>query len=176
MATVPATRTWVAAEVVLASHFNNNIRDVLNYLLAPPILDIRQTTTQSIPDNTHTANTFNTEDQDSSGMHSTLTNTDRCTAVYPGWYQFSGGASFEGNATGMRGTYWDKNAAAVNGSNTLGPNNGTSPWQGATRTKYIFLNVNDYGRLMVYQNSGAARNTAVTAQEQPHISAHWLSN
>lgn len=177
MTTVPVTRTFVAGEVVLASYFNTNINGPIGFLLAPPILEIRQTTLMTVTTSTWTAATFTTEDVDSSGMHSTSSNTDRCTAVYPGWYQFSGGSGWAANSTGARGTYWDVNAAALNGSQTLEPpltTGNTSIYP--SRTKQIFLNVSDYARLMIWQSSGGNLNTAVSTTEQPHISGRWVSN
>lgn len=176
MAVVPATRTWVAGEVVTAAHFNTNIRDVFNYLLAPPILKIRQTTLQSIANNTHTALTFTTEDVDSSGMHSTSVNTSRATAVYPGWYSTAGGTSFAGNVTGVRGTYWSINATPVNGSNVLLVATSAAAVQTPARGDLVFLNVGDYLELFTYQNSGGNLNTSVTAQEQPSMVCIWESN
>jgi hypothetical protein len=176
MAVVPATRTWVAGEVVTAAHFNTNIRDVFNYLLAKPILKCRQTGAQSIANNTHTALTFGAEDVDSSGMHSTSVNTSRATAVYAGWYSPSGGTSFAGNTTGVRGTYWSVNATPVNGSNTLQIATSAAATQFPARTDLVFLNVNDYLEEFTYQNSGGSLNTSVTAQEQPSMVVRWESN
>lgn len=176
MAVVPATRTWVAGEVVTAAHFNTNIRDVFNYLLAKPIMKIRQTGAQSIPNNTHTALTFGAESFDTSGMHSTSVNTSRATAVYPGYYALAGGTSFAGNVTGVRGTYWSVNATPVDGSNALGPAVSAAAVQFPARGDMVFLNVGDYVELFTYQNSGGALNTSVTAQEQPSMVAQWESN
>lgn len=176
MATVPVTRTWVAGEVVTAAHFNTNIRDVFNFLLAPPIAELRQASAQSIPNNTHTAVTFDSEDVDSAGGHSLVTNTSRYTFQYPGWYELAGGHSFATDAVGARGSYWAKNGTAVNGSNTVLPTVSGLSWCGPARTKQVFGNVSDYAELFVYQGRGSALNTSVTAQEMPHASIRWVSN
>ena len=176
MATVPVTRTAVTGEVTIAAHFNDNIRDPLNYLLAKPILKVRQTGAQSIPNNAHTAQLFDAEDVDSSGMHSTSVNTSRATAVYPGYMSPSGGISFAGNATATRGSYWAKSGTPINGSNTLQSAVQATAYQAATRADLVFFNVGDYCELFVYQNSGGALNTSVTAQEQPSMAMRWESN
>lgn len=176
MATVPVTRTWVAGEVVTAAHFNTNIRDVFNYLLARPILEIRQITVQSLANIAWTVYTFTSETVDSSGMHSTTVNTSRCTAVYPGWYGVSGTLSIETNATGSRVTNWWKNAAEFGkrvSMNGFTGENGNIP----LTTQKIFLNVGDYLEAGMYQSSGAARNTAVTVTaDQSLVAMIWESN
>ena len=60
--------------------------------------------TQSIPDITDTAVTFNSEDWDNAGMHSTSVNTSRFTVPvgFAGRWSFDYGASFVANATGVR--------------------------------------------------------------------------
>lgn len=176
MTAVPATRTWVAGEVVTAAHFNTNIRDVFNFLLARPILKARQTAAQSIANNTHTALTFGAETVDSSGMHSTSSNTSRATAVYPGWYSADGGFSFAGNVTGARGSYWGVNATPLDGSNVLITATLATAMQNSARGDMPFLNVSDYLELFTYQSSGGALNTSVTAQEQPSMVVRWESN
>lgn len=176
MATVPVTRTWVAGEVVLASHFNTNIRDVLQYLLAPPIFEGRQIVAQSFTTAVAAGITMTAEDIDSSGMHSTVSNTDRVTAVYPGWYEGGGGNSFASNATGARGSQWSVNGTVVNGSRNIGPTLSGAAWAGAARVKKMFCNVNDIMRLEGLQTSGGNLNSDVTAELQPNVSIKWISN
>lgn len=176
MATVPVTRTWVAGEVVTAAHFNTNIRDVLQFLLAPPIFRGRQTSAQSIANITSVAITLDTEDFDTAGGHSTVSNTSRYTAVYPGYYQHSGGLSYSSDATGTRAAEWGKNGTLINGGSALlSAVNGNST-RLATRTDYTFLNVGDYLELFAFQNRGSALNTAVTNQEQSTMAVKWESN
>jgi len=175
MATVPITRTAVAGEVTLAAHFNANIRDVLNFLLAPPIFELRQTAAQTLTTGVWTALTFDVEDLDSAGGHSTVTNTSRYTAVYPGWYQYGGGYGTAANAGGVRGTRPAVNGTTLNGGNTLevGSANATAY---PSRTKHIFLNVTDYAELQAFQSSGGNLATAITADQQSSNSGRWVSN
>jgi len=174
---VPTTLTAVAGAVLTASEWNTNNRDVENWSLAPAICQVRQTSAQSLSNNTNTALLFDTEDVDSTGMHSTSSNTSRITAVYPGWYQFSGGYSAAANATGVRVSSFQVNSTVVNGSGS----DQTSVAAGTTvrmptRTILIFLNVGDFCELAALQTSGGALNTAVTTSEQPHCTAIWTSN
>lgn len=178
MATVPVTRTWVAGEVVLASHFNTNIRDVLNFLLARPIFKGRQTVAQTLTTGVATVITFDVEDVDSAGGHSTVSNTGRYTAVYPGWYSTGGGIAYAANATGVRTTGWRINGTAIPSGFTLyAAGMATNSLQEGTRPGMVFLNVNDYLELIGTQTSGGNLNTAVGATgEQPDMVVRWESN
>lgn len=178
MATVPTTRTWVAGEIVTAAYMNNTIRDVDNWLLAPAICKVRQTVAQSLTTSgTPAAITFDAEDVDSTGMHSTVTNISRITAVYPGWYWVGGGISYAINATGVRTTAWRINGAATPDGNTLRPGFATFSAQMPARASLYFLNVGDYLELFATQTSGGALSTAVAnTGEQPNASVVWASN
>lgn len=176
MATVPVTRTWVPGEVVTAPHFNDNIRDVLLYLLAKPIVQCRQTTTaQTLTNNTWTNITFNTEDVDSSGMHSTSSNTDRFVAVYPGWYRFSGAPSFASNATSYRGARWAKNGTAIDSANIIQAAVAAITAVHALSV-LIFLPVGEYATLQALQNSGGNLDTSVVSSAQSTVNGEWVSN
>lgn len=178
MATVPVTRTWVAGEVVTAGYMNNNITAVLNWLLAPAICQVRQIVAQSIANGgTGTNLTFTAEDVDTTGMHSTSSNTSRLTAVYPGWYFANATPSYAANTAGVRGGAW-----RVNGATTLaGINTFIAATISATlcvpcRPILLFLNVGDYIEIAGYQTSGAGLNTVVTTGEQPSCTVFWVSN
>lgn len=177
MTAIPATRTWTAGEVVTDTMFNSTIRDVCNFLLAPPIFRARQTVAQSIVTSTNTALTFTTEDVDSAGGHSTSVNTSRYTAVYPGWYVPSGGPCFETNATGIRLVDWGKNGTAIDGCRDLRPAvSGFVHSQGA-RVEKMFLNVGDYAEMIVLHTKGTNLLTSVAAgPEQPSFNMNWESS
>lgn len=177
MATVPVSRTWVAGEIVTAAHFNTNIRDVLNWLLAPAICKVRQTAAQTLTTGVAAAIVMDAEDVDSTGMHSTVTNPSRLTAVYPGQYMHGGGISYAINATGVRTTGWRVNGVAVADGATLRPAFASFSAQMPARTIMSYLNVGDYVELWGTQTSGGNLNTAVAnSGEQPGASVHWISN
>lgn len=175
MATVPVTRVWVAGEVVTSAYMNNNVTGPTAWLLAPAICQLRQIVAQSIANNSYTAVTFTAEDVDTTGMHSTVSNTSRMTAVYPGWYHHDGGSSIVAGATGVRGCRWAVNGTAVNASGLLFPANAAATIS-AARSMLIFLNVGDYSELQQYQNQGSAQNTVATAESQASATAWWASN
>lgn len=178
MAVVPSTRTWVAGEVVTASHFNSNIRDVLLYLLSPPIMELRQTSAQTIgTGGSFAAFTFTTEDFDSSGMHSNSVNTSRATAVYPGYYLHHGATAYGPNGTGSRGSRWAVNGTEVNSSEIMLPTVGASfNHCNPARGRFLFLNVGDYSELLGWQTSGGNLNTPAGAQAGASFGMIWESN
>jgi len=167
----------VAGEVVTAAHFNTNIRDVFNFLLAVPILEARQTVAQTLTTGTGAAVTMTAEDVDTSGMHSTTVNTSRCTAAYPGWYQYAGLTATVANATGRRGNWWTVNAVIASSSQITSPATAASDCEIATRTKQLFQNVGDYVEMFAYQESGGNLNTTVAFPGPTSgVSGRWVSN
>lgn len=175
MATVPSFRTWTAGEIVAASYMNSNIRDAGNFFLATPVFEGRQTVSQNASSSTDTAITFDTEDIDNDGGHSTSSNTSRFTAQTAGRYQVSGGVGWNGNATGRR-----EAIIAVNGTRNNGSEAGVAVGGNAnsvyvpSRTKTIFLNVNDYVEIFGWQDSGGTLGTWVTTSGQSSMSVRWI--
>lgn len=176
MTAVPVTRTFVAGEVVLASHFNTNIRDVLNFLLNPPIFQGRQTSSQTFTTGVEAAVTLDVEDVDSAGGHSTVTNTSRYTAVYPGWYWPGSGTSYVANATGGRNAAYKVNGTNVNAGGVTVPGQATLSTRVPGRGMLVFLNVGDYIELWGYQSSGGNLGSSVTGIDQPGLTVKWVSN
>jgi hypothetical protein len=176
VATVPVTRTWVAGEVVTAAYMNNNITAVLGWLLAPAICQVRQIVSQNLTSGTFAPLTFTAEDVDTTGMHSTVSNTDRLTAVYPGWYGAAGALGIAGNVNGRRGGVWRINTVDVNGSGVLLPSPSTAPIV-PFATVLVFLNVGDYLQAAGFQDSGTSPLTTTTvAYNQSRASVWWASN
>jgi len=178
MTTVPVTHTFSAGEVVTDTTMNKNVTAPLNFLLARPILRARQTVAQSIASGgAGSALTFDSEDVDSSGMHSTSSNTSRATATYPGWYLFAGNGSLVQNATGLRTLSWNVNGSAQSGagSNDSGGGAGIDFRHPATPSLF-FLNVGDFVELILFQNSGGSLNTEVSGSQQSTMMCVWESN
>ena len=177
MTAVPVPRTWAAGEVITSSRLNVNISDVLTFLSNPPITQVRQTSVQSLTSGSQSVLLFDAEDVDSSGMHSTSSNTGRATAVYPGWYQFSGGVGIATNATGRRGfRFMTNGTTVVPGSPVMYFPASAGQTEVAGRTVLIFLNVGDYVEAQAFQDSGGALNTTVIAPDQPAMTCKWVSN
>ena len=178
MTAVPVTRSFVAGEVVLASYFNTNINGPIGWLLARAIVRCRQTSAQSLTSASYQAVTFDTEDVDSTGMHSTVTNATRFTAVYPGWYMFGGGVGFSSLATpaGRRGVRFSVNGTVLNGTANQFQSSSTSSGALTGRNTLLFLNVNDYVEIQAFFEGGGTLNLSVTAEQQPSCDGVWQSN
>jgi hypothetical protein len=181
MTAVPTTRTWVAGEVVTAAFMNNTIRDVDNFLLARPQCLVNMASAQSLTTGTWIALNFDTETVDTTGMHSTSSNTDRLTAVYPGWYQLSGAYAPTSNAVGARGARYSTALAAtptteviLDASQLLFPTVALGIFP--ARTMPAFLNVGDVAREQAFQSSGGNLGVSNTANERSGFYALWTSN
>lgn len=177
MAAVPATRTWVAGEVVTASLLNTYLRDVLNWLLAPAILRVRQTVSQNLTSGTAAVVTFDTEDVDSTGMHSTVSQTSRATAVYPGWMRTGGGICVAANATNARAALWSVNGTNLNGGDAQIQASSSGITAVPARSILVYLNVGDYLEEKAFQNSGTSPlATGVSSSNQSSMDLTWESN
>jgi hypothetical protein len=114
--------------------------------------------------------TFDSEDWDTAGFHSTTTNTSRLTVPvgYSGTYLITGTAQFEANATGQR-IY----ELLVNGTSKVGHIQNTD----ATAANRMASNVltlyqlddDDYVELTVYQNSGGNLDVRAVASWSPYF-------
>lgn len=114
--------------------------------------------TQSVPNNTDTALTLDSEDFDTDGFHSTGSNTSRMTipAGLGGKYLLTGRTRFAANATGFRQLYFYKNGATTL-ADTLAPiTTGTN--HDAEVTFIVSLAAGDYVELYAVQNSGGSLN------------------
>jgi hypothetical protein len=130
--------------------------------------------TQSIPNATVTALTFNQENFDTDGFHSTSSNTSRITIPTGkgGKYLFVGNVAFAGNATGSRWMEIDVN--------------GTDRYYGASWSGFsaiynienmsviLDLVATDYVELFVYQNSSGSLNIVDGSEEYTRFSCTYL--
>jgi hypothetical protein len=177
MTAVPVTRTFVSGEVVLASYFNTNINGPIGFLLAPPIFEGYSAANQSLSNNTFTALTLDTEYVDSAGGHSTVTNTSRYTAVYAGWYNVAGVASFAANATGQRAVRITVSGTTIHGgSQSLPVTTAATICALAQSDILVFCNVGDYVEIQGFQLSGGSLNTAASGGYEPSMKTAWRSN
>lgn len=165
----------MAGEVVTAAYFNSNVRDAGNFFLGVPIVQLRQTSTQTLTTATITAINMDAEDVDSDSGHSTVTNTSRYTPATAGWFQFSGKVSYAANATGRRGAIWLKNGSVVNGGGVTGPTTAASVCEVCATTIQIQANgTTDYVEIAGFQESGGNLATSVGSSSQPAMSGRWV--
>ena len=118
--------------------------------------------TQSIPNVTATAVTFNTEKWDTDGMHSLVSNTHLVTIQTAGKYMVVASIEFDPNATGNRQIYIYKNGTELQ---IYGID--WAPRSDAKTLLSVFcfadLAVNDTIQLKVYQSSGGSLNIATVS-------------
>ena len=116
---------------------------------------------QAINNTTVTNCTFDTEELDTDGFHSNVTNTDRITipAGKAGKYLVVFQLSFSGNATGVRVVSLNKNGTGIGSTNITASNTD----QLSVNGQYILsLAVSDYIDISGYQNSGTNFNMLST--------------
>ena len=113
---------------------------------------------QSIANNTTTSITFNTEQFDTDGFHSTVTNTERITIPVgkAGKYLIIGQLAYASNSTGNRYISLNKNGTIDFGRVNVAAFNGDLTWVIAS----IVLNLaeGDYVYINADQNSGGSLN------------------
>ncbi len=116
---------------------------------------------QSISNATATNLTFNTEDFDTDGFHSTSTNTSRITipSGKDGKYLLIGSMGWDSsNATGRRPIRFFKNGVEVTGAQ-VEMTAATNAFPAGTITTIVSAVATDYFEFNVYQNSGITLNT-----------------
>lgn len=117
----------------------------------------------SIPNNTDTVLTFNTENFDTNSYHDTSTNTSRLTVPADGKYLITANVGFAANATGYRYAQIKKNGSTnVCQVGINFTNSGTFDTQ-LTATTVVNAVTSDYFEIQVYQNSGGALNGGSTS-------------
>lgn len=132
---------------------------------APSFVGCTLSTTagQSISNSTITAVTFGSEDIDTDGFHSTVTNTDRITipSGKGGKYLIYGQVRYDTNSTGRRVVYIQLNNTTdiAVGEDTPGASTKTT-----IKTSIIYsLAVGDYIRLNTFQTQGTTQSLLTDA-------------
>ena len=141
----------------------------------PPAARVYNSAAISIPDNTNTALTFNSERYDNDSIHSTSSNTSRLTATTAGVYQITGHVGFQAGTTGRR-----QINLRVNGSTYIA----IQDLPGTVPSSEVYLSVSadykldagDYVELVAYQNDGSARNVLASGNYSPEFAMHRVSD
>jgi hypothetical protein len=180
----PNPRTWVNGEFVDDTKLNsiNGLRDAMRFMLDPPSVILRQTVSQSLPNNAYTALTFTTEDYDNEatasylsgvGMHDPAVNPSRMTCQTAGRYLLTGGCSFV-SGTGRRGLQWTVNGVSVPATQIIFAAGSTSGQDMPCRVTIVSLSVGDYVELRAFQDSGAAMSLGVPSPGGSNATARWI--
>lgn len=171
--TTPVTAT--AAELITVQKFNEQIMDNISFLANPPACRVYNSANVSIPNNSATSLTFNSERYDTDSMHSTSSATSRITFNTAGIYVVSGTIQLAADsdytlvqlgiqADSITNLALIRDMATVNDSRIL-----------TVTTTYKFA-VNSFVELQVRQvnTSGAANNVLAVGNYSPEFSACWI--
>ena len=109
--------------------------------------------------------TFNTEQRDDGGLHSTTLNTGRLTAPVDGWYQISGCVFWTANATGIR--YLQININTVPIATVTMPGSAVAGANYQVISTLYYMTSGQYAELLGYQDSGGALNITVSDVKSP---------
>ena len=164
MGTIPTPPTFTAGQVLTASQCNQLVT-CLNFWASPPRALLYNNAAQSVPNNTLTLITHNSETYDTDGMHDTVTNNSRLYARTAGYYAISAALSFVTNGTGTRGLQIRLNAAGSSSGGTLIYDLTFPAVSGAQSTvvlpQFTYpMALDDYIELFGNQSSGGALNTS----------------
>jgi hypothetical protein len=142
------------------------ILDAMDLVANPPSAQLRQTGAQSFTTGAFAAVTFDAEDWDNYGGHSTVTNTSRYTCKVPGLYVVSGKLSWAANATGRRASKVMKNGADISGNQMAIIATSTNDVEHPVATIQVRLVIDDYVEIYGYQESGGNLSTFVAGVAQ----------
>ena len=182
MASAPVPKTWVDKEIPPVDDMNAAFYDVWNFLLNPPMVKARQTTVQTLTTGVSTAITFQTEDVDTHGFHSSTTNPSRFKPTIAGYYIGYGGVSFIINLTGRREVRIRKNGGDyISKLDTNTPTTGNLVEKGVAFGPEFFNGTTDYVEVYAVQTSGGNLNTEIGSgttdyEEQSEFYMRWFSS
>lgn len=183
MANPPTPYTWVNQEDFYAPDMQDRVEDVLQFLVNPPMIRLRKTTTQSIANNTFVAVSWDFVEIENTNMWDAAQPT-RLKPSVPGWYVGSCGFSFNGNVTGHREMNVWKNGATdhSNDFNMIrvgGEGYANASWTTVSRGNIFiepFNGTTDYVEMYVYQNSGGSLGIQFGSQDaQPDFTLKWMA-
>lgn len=173
MTAVPTAYTWTVGELQTAAKMNAYLRDLATFLLNRPSARLRHSVTQSLTTSTSTALLLDTEDTDTDGGHSTVTNTSRYTCQTAGTWLAMASVPWTGNATGKRETYFRVNNTTDYHSVAIDCNRNVTH---ATATSGLIpLSVGDYVEIWGYQDTGAGLGTNQSFHRGVQFSLIWES-
>jgi len=153
---------WTIGQLVTAALMNSNLQALGNFVLAPPLAQVVQTTAQSIPSSssTWTPLLFDTNVLDSDNGHSTTSNTSRYVIQVAGTYLAIGCYALANpNSTGDRAARIAKSGSPVQGSAGATPPASGLVGIAVTTPVLVPCIAGDYLEVHAQQASGAAVNT-----------------
>lgn len=173
--TVPVTSSQSPGAFITGALWNAGVKALGDFTLAQPVFVGYQTAAQSINSGAFTAVLIDTENLDSDGAHSNITNTSRFTPTVPGTYLLLGAAAFANNATGVRSSRFALNGTAIRGSQNNLPTTNGSVWAAPCFAVQPMNGTTDYAELQGFQNSGGALSTYNGTDCTSYFAAFWIS-
>lgn len=171
--TTPTTAT--AGNVATAASWNTSVRDNIEFLHDPPAARVYNSVNLSIPHNTATALTFNSERYDNDNIHDTGSNTSRLTCRTAGKYHCFASVDFASHSGGERYLLLRLNGTTPIVSQTS-PAMITSglPTDLHVSTDYPLI-VGDYIEVVVWQATGGALNVVKNNNFSPEAGITWAT-
>ncbi len=176
MATVPSPRTWTVGELLTAAKLNTDLRDGLNFLLAPPLAQLRKSGNQTgIASGSTTLITWDVEDVDRDNGHSNVTNNTRYTAQTAGYYDLSTTITFDSiSGNQYRLALFRKNGTISLEQGNQGSTGSSSFVARITSATLMFLAVGDYVEVGVNHDNASSLST-FQVNKDPRMDIRWAS-
>jgi len=179
MSTVPDPYTWLDKEIPDFRDMKSRIDDVLTWLNNPPMIRLRKTTAQSIPNTTTTAVIWDYVEVETENMWDATAPT-RIKPQTPGWYVGNAGYSFSANTSGYREMSVLKNGvttcAVIRTKNKAYADSGETVVSRGNLFLEQFNGTTDYIEQHVWQNSGGALSViSDVVERQPDFSLTWVA-
>jgi hypothetical protein len=172
MATAPNPTSALVGQKLTAAFWNTEVATAITFLAQTPICVLRSSTVQNLTTGVFTDLTFDIEEVDTDGGHSTVTNPNRYTAQTAGWYDVRGSVLWGANATGLRLLrFVVNNTTPYRVADAPAAASGSASTGGAS---LIFLNVGDYVTMQGRQDSTVTLATQISDQ-CPRFEIRWVS-
>ena len=175
--TTPTTRS--TGNSISAANWNTDNVDNIKWIAGDsggkPSCQVYNSANLAITTGTWTTLTFDSEQWDNGGMHSTVSNTGRITVPSGagGKFDIKGGIEFEANSTGARAVRVRLDGSIVIRQISVP----TVPAGTGTTALFIAvdyaLSATQYVELQVFQDSSGNLNILASGNYSPYFSARW---
>ena len=142
---------------------------------AIPGARVRNSLAETIAASSLVTLSYNTEDFDTGGLHSTTTNTSRLTAPVAGKYLITASAEWTANTSGRRILILVLNGSAQIMRDSVSPNNTSSLGPEQSLETVYQLGAGDYVEVVAYQDSGSSLAVQAYDKASPAFSMDWIA-
>jgi len=176
---VPVMPSEAPGNYLTGALWGASVKALGDFVTNPPLFLAYQASAQSIPNNTFTAATLDTEVIDTLNGHSTVTNTSRYTFQCAGRYRVDACGVFTSNSTSFRAIKLLLNGGA---NAVIGSERSTNAVNGFDSTIFtshiVTAAAGDYVENLIFQNSGGALSTHSNGSFEyvTFMAAQWISN